>query len=956
MFQIDRSEIKPTIAIFQQDDTGKSASDFITSNTQPTLVGTAEALSTLSLSIDGKLIDSTISVDKDNVWSYKLPEALAEDSYKITIYSKDSIGNTSEETDAKIVIDTTPPEKPDAYATEAVYTNDNTPKLQGNNVPDDLTVKIILRLEGENDQVITVEPVNGAWTATLPTLNDGDSYQIMLKHEDVAGNQSKESDATVIEFSEVKATASTNIVLTPATDTGASNNDGITSNNKPVLEGNAQADTVSVAIKYTFKGVTKDTIATFDSEGKWSAPLDLSEINKSSISGDEISVEIRNKNKYGTESDVTEKSLRFDNNIEMATIKILAANDDDVTTKSEPTFTLGSGENVKVKAILTSANNSILATLTLDLSANADKSLNFWSDSTNPPPALADGDYTLELTSTDLAGNAIDSELTFSVDTTAPVKTTLALHSSSQGQVSNKTSSHDPILIGRAEPGANIKLYTEDGATKISLGEVIVPKSGDWEKSVSLINGEYKIIAATTDSAGNTAVEKTEFQLSVNKATVEKPTLKFDSDKYVIGDYDQDAETEHGGNISNVQFKISELPEDSKILLKIWAKDTVLFSESVTVSANGTVVFNSPSGQGPTLTLPDGLNILTASYDDEYGNESSQSSVERIFLDTTSPETPTISISNSAVATDTSSSTPIFNEQFIVFEGTADPFTTITVEARSKGGTDWFTYTEVNAVADGTWTTKDSGSSFKSDGDFEYRAISKDNIENKTSSIESELKVDTTVSFDITSDLTTNNQNAILIADIELRATVTIKSISKDGSVLNHTADKNGDVTADEWRLDLSNALPTEAKTSAGLPDDGTYEIIIEVTDEYSNTIEETIVLDIDSTTDTPILQTLEGTTLSESSPYTSGTLTTSINTPTLSGKAEVGSQVLILANEPTSGYSFLEKTTTDQNGVWEIELDTLDNVAGIEVTYNIVSTDDSDNSASLIVPIEYNI
>ena len=58
--------------------------------------------------------------------------------------------------------------------------------------------------------------------------------------------------------------------------------------------------------------------------------------------------------------------------------------------------------------------------------------------------------------------------------------------------------------------------------------------------------------------------------------------------------------------------------------------------------------------------------------------------------------------------------------------------------------------------------------------------------------------------------------------------------------------------------------------------------------------------------------------------------------------------------DKENKNYTFVERIITDQNGVWEIELDTLDAVAGIEVTYNIVSTDDSDNSASLSVPITY--
>ncbi|BAK77466.1 hypothetical protein NH8B_2667 [Pseudogulbenkiania sp. NH8B] len=91
-------------------DTGSSSSDGVTSNNQPTLTGTAEANSTVTVYVDGVAV-GTAMADGSGAWSYSLSSALSDGSHSIRATSTDLAGNASAQSSAyAITVDSVAPQ------------------------------------------------------------------------------------------------------------------------------------------------------------------------------------------------------------------------------------------------------------------------------------------------------------------------------------------------------------------------------------------------------------------------------------------------------------------------------------------------------------------------------------------------------------------------------------------------------------------------------------------------------------------------------------------------------------------------------------------------------------------------------------------------------------------------------------------------------------------------------
>jgi flagellar hook assembly protein FlgD len=83
--------------------------DNITNVTTPTLTGTAEAGSTITL-YDGSTVLGTTTVDAAGNWSFTVSAALADGAHTITATATDAAGNTSATSDVLVLtINTQPP-------------------------------------------------------------------------------------------------------------------------------------------------------------------------------------------------------------------------------------------------------------------------------------------------------------------------------------------------------------------------------------------------------------------------------------------------------------------------------------------------------------------------------------------------------------------------------------------------------------------------------------------------------------------------------------------------------------------------------------------------------------------------------------------------------------------------------------------------------------------------------
>ena len=206
---------KDPISINAGDTTGNVLEGVIaiTNDNTPTLMGKAEAGTTITLKKGNTVIADNIPVDANGSWHYEPEEnsPWADGDYKITAIAKNIFGKESESSSPiTVTVDTIGPEVTltsieDSVKTNDVVdftgnvkdkvTNDNTPLLKG--TAEAGSVIIIKYGEHHENEVTTKADKNGHWEYKITNpLSDGEhiiSYQAV----DKAGNTSLEYVANV---------------------------------------------------------------------------------------------------------------------------------------------------------------------------------------------------------------------------------------------------------------------------------------------------------------------------------------------------------------------------------------------------------------------------------------------------------------------------------------------------------------------------------------------------------------------------------------------------------------------------------------------------------------------------------------------------------------------------------------------------------------------------------------
>ena len=126
----------PTITSFSVDS--GVVGDHITNDSTPTLTGTAQANSTVTVS-DGTKMLGTTTADSSGAWHYTPLAALANGTHNLTATASDAAGHTSAASTAfTLTIDTVAPTAPTiaSFSTDSGVvgdhiTNDSTPTLTG---------------------------------------------------------------------------------------------------------------------------------------------------------------------------------------------------------------------------------------------------------------------------------------------------------------------------------------------------------------------------------------------------------------------------------------------------------------------------------------------------------------------------------------------------------------------------------------------------------------------------------------------------------------------------------------------------------------------------------------------------------------------------------------------------------------------------------------------------------
>lgn len=391
---------------------------------------------------------------------------------------------------------TPPPEEPDTTAPDAptVSLANDTGTDDEDSVTNDATLTITAEagatVEVFNDETLLGEADedadNPGTFSFVRELSDGE-YSLTVVATDAAGNESEPSEPVVFALD---TTAPEALTVMLAEDTGASNEDGITSKGEVTVEG-LQPDAVW---EYSVDG--GDT---------WQAGEGSAFTLAEGVYADG-DVQVRQSDAAGNVSEAT--------NLGPVTV--------DVTVES-PIVTLATDAGTSDSDGLT---NDATLTITTEAGAtvevfNGDTSLGqAVEDADNPgtftfvPEDLPEGNYSFTAVTTDPAGNQSQPSdaLTVTLDTTVPNPPIVGLTNDTGPLLDGITS--DGTLVIRTEPGSVVDVFTDTAPLGQATEDPAVP--GRYTLETDLEDGEYTITAIANDPAGNASFGQTTITLDTS--------------------------------------------------------------------------------------------------------------------------------------------------------------------------------------------------------------------------------------------------------------------------------------------------------------------------------------------------------------------------------------------------------------------------------------------------------
>jgi hypothetical protein len=273
-------------------DTGASNADDLTNDTTPTLTGTAEPGSTVSVYDGAGLLGTTVADGAGN-WSFTTP-VLGEGGHTITVTATDAANNTSlASAPLAITIDTTAP-------TLTSLSSSSPAGTYGVGAVIDLTATISEAVQAgaqisvtldTGDTVVLTAAADGTTLSGTYLVSAGDNSAdldvvsfVIGGVQDLAGNAMvdttipvgqnlADNEALVIDTTAPAQPGAPD--LAAGSDTGASNTDDVTSDTTPTLSGSGAEPGSTVTITSSLDGVLGTVVA--DGAGNWSftpgAPL-----------------------------------------------------------------------------------------------------------------------------------------------------------------------------------------------------------------------------------------------------------------------------------------------------------------------------------------------------------------------------------------------------------------------------------------------------------------------------------------------------------------------------------------------------------------------------------------------------------------------------------------------------------------------------------------------------------
>ncbi|KAF7771211.1 hypothetical protein PCIT_a4271 [Pseudoalteromonas citrea] len=480
-------------------DTGSSTTDNITTDTTPTIDGTATAGDTITFTSDKDGVLGSIVVPAGGSWSFTPTSAMSANTHSITVVATDQAGNNSSASSAlSITIDTsvsipsiTTPIETDDIVNAA---EDNDVLIQGSGAESGATVAV--NIDGVSKS--TTADSSGNWTLLgneldISALNNG-SLTVSVTQTDIAGNTSS-ADTTSITLDNQAPSVVT--ITTPIEGDGIVN---ASEDNDVLVKGSGAESGASVSIN--IDGVSKTTTA--DSSGNWT--LSGNELDISALNNGSLTVSVTQADAAGNTSSATTTTITLDNVTPDALTITTPIETDGTVNAAEDDDVLIQGSGAESGATVSVDIGGVSTTTTADSGGN-------WtlSGTELDISSLNNGTLTVTATQADSAGNTSSSATqTINLDNVAPTGHTSAIDQSLINASNEAALSF--TLTGLESSGSFVYQISDGASTVSSSSATTITGTTAQISNVNVANlneGTLTLSATVSDTAGNAATAVT---------------------------------------------------------------------------------------------------------------------------------------------------------------------------------------------------------------------------------------------------------------------------------------------------------------------------------------------------------------------------------------------------------------------------------------------------------------
>ncbi|EAS4545587.1 non-fimbrial adhesin SiiE [Salmonella enterica] len=882
---IDGTLTTPVIELAAGEDSG-TVGDRLTNHDRPVFdihqVDSDVTRVMVKVTYNGKTHEEA-AVFTNGQWRFTPSASWADGSYQLAVVVEDLAGNVKESAPFEVRIDTTTTINNIVLLNDTGVQNDQLTNVAKPSfridVPGDV-VQVRVTLDGGANWNVIRKNADGQWIFDSPnTLVDG-TYTLRVEATDEAGNIANKDLVFNIDTNIQVPT----IALDAGQDTGANTADNITNISRPTFTiGNVDPDVIKVVV--TIDG--HDYNATKVGAGWQFTP-------GNAIPDGSYNITVTVEDKAGNTATSKPLPVVIDTTAEIESVTLVTdsgdSDVDNITKVDKPQFSIVTADDIThVRVKIDNAANWI------ELTKGGDGRWIF-----NVGSALPDGQHTLLVDVTDIAGNVAQETLQFTIDTTLREPTIVLdpTHDTGDDTNDNLTRINKPVfIIGNVDNDVSHIVVHIDGR------DYTIENTGGnltFTPDQPLSDGQHTISVTVTDIAGNT---KTSAELRIEIDTqvqIDSVTLTTDSG---VNDHD---------NVTNATRPSFEIATPDDVTSVLVSFDGVNWTP-ISKNAAGQWEFTAGSA------LPDGHYTLHVQATDRAGNTANSTLG---FTVDTQIDGLSVVMLDDAGKDSTDGITNITSPRFEI--SAREPLQSVTVILNGKSstltqgtGNKWL-FTPDTPLVDGT---------------YKIEIVAEDIAGNKISK-EVSFTIDTIVSDPSIDLLDADDTGESAVDNITSVTTprFVIGNVPADiDTVVIRINGVSYPVTANGnnlWEFQVPVAL-----------NDGVYEAVVVFRDIAGNTSETKLPFTIDTTTSVSVRMEPA----SDTGNSNSDNLTNKQN-PKFEGTAEPNAKLVITIVDDKSGREVLKQTiTVGADGNWSVTPNILPD--GM-YTINVVATDVAGNTA----------